>query len=124
MDFDKLDKEVRRILTQKDDPQTYSEIREELIEKGYSQEELNYVLGIVDDKLPAKSISGNQQKTVTRNMLLGGILAVIALVVIGSSYLGQRVPKEIYYVSLVLFAVGYLIFRNGFRNRAGKDANS
>jgi len=122
MDIDKLDKDVRRILTQKDVLRTYSEIREELIEKGYSKEELNYVLGMVDDKLPAKSISGNQQKTATRNMLLGGILAVIALVVIGSSYLGQRAPKEVYYVSLVIFAVGYLIFRNGFRNRGGKDA--
>ena len=119
-----MDNEVRRILTKKDDPRIYSEIREELIDKGYSQEELNYVLGMVDDKLPAKSISGNQQKTATRNMLLGGILAVIALVVIGSSYIGQRAPKEIYYVSLVLFAVSYLIFRNGFRNRTGKDANS
>ena len=119
-----MDNEVRRILMQKDDPRTYSEIRDELIEKGYSQEELNYVLGMVDDKLPAKSISGNQQKTATRNMLLGGVLAVIALMVIGSSYLGQTAPKEVYYVSLVVFAVGYLIFRNGFRNRSGKDTNS
>ena len=124
MDIDKLDNEVRRILTQRDAPPTYSEIREELIEKGYSQEDLNYVLSMVDDKLPAKSISGNQQKSATRNMLLGGILAVIALVVIGSSYLGQRAPKEIYYVSLVVFAVGYLIFRNGFRNRNAEDAKS
>lgn len=119
-----MDNEVRRILTQKDDSPTYSEIREELMEKGYSQEDLNYVLGMVDDKLPAKSISGNQKKTATRNMILGGILAVIALLVIGSSYLGQRAPKEMYYVSLVIFGVGYLIFRNGFRKRGGKDGNS
>ena len=121
MDIDKLDNEVSRILTQKDVPATYSEIRQDLIEKGYSQEELNYVLGMVDDKLPTKMISGNQKKTATKNMVLGGSLAVIALVVIGSSYLGQRAPKELYYVSLVLFSVGYLIFRNGFRNRSGDD---
>ena len=122
MDFDKLDEEVKRILSQEEGgPRAYSEIRQQLVEMGYSQEEMKYILGIVDDQLLIKLDKGGQNKVAQRNMVIGAALAVIGLLVIGASYFGKQAPKEIYYVSLVVFAVGYLVFRNGFRRRGAGE---
>ncbi len=120
MDIDKLDEEVKRILSRVDGPQPYSEIREELIESSYSQEEMKYIMGMVDDKLLTSIDKGDLRKAAIRNMIIGSILAIVSLTVIGGSYFGQQAPKEVYYVSLVIFAIGYLVFRNGFRRRKGK----
>ncbi len=100
-----------------------SEIREELIANGYSQEEMGYIMGMVDDKLLTVLTKGNQRNVSIRNMIIGSMLALIALAVIGASYFGQQVPKEVYYVALVVFAVGYLVFRYGFRKRHTKTEN-
>jgi uncharacterized membrane protein YeaQ/YmgE (transglycosylase-associated protein family) len=124
MDIDKLDEEVRRILSRKDGTRTYSEIREELIENGYSQQEMGYIMGIVDEKLLTSLDKGDQKKAAVRNMIIGAVMAIVALTVISASYFGSVAPKEVYYVSLVVFVVGYLVFRNGFRRRgAGNRGN-
>jgi hypothetical protein len=124
MDFDKLDEEVKRILSQEGGPRAYSEIRQQLVEMGYNQEEMKYILGLVDDQLLIKLDKGGENKVAQRNMVIGAVLAVIGLLVIGASYFGNQAPKEIYYVSLVVFAVGYLVFRNGFRRRKGNGGNN
>jgi len=121
MDIDKLDEEVKRFLSREDGFRAYSEIREELIEKGYNKEETGYIMGMVDDKLLANLDKGNQRRGATRNMIIGSILAIVALTVIGASYFGTKATKEVYYVSLVVFAVGYLVFRNGFRRRRNEN---
>jgi len=118
MDIDKLDKKIKQILSQEDGARTYSEIREELIANGFSQEEM------VDDKLLTSIDKGDLRKVAIRNMIIGSILAIVSLTVIGGSYFGQQAPKEVYYVSLVIFAVGYLVFRDGFRRfRGGNNEN-
>lgn len=117
MDVEKLDQEVLDILSRKDSSSSYADIREELIEKGYNQEELRYILGLVDEQLLDNLDNGGQNRAAKRNMVLGGVLSFIGLLVIGASYFGQQAPREVYYVSLVVFAVGYLVFRNGFRRR-------
>lgn len=117
MDIDKLDQEINHILSNNDGTRSYAEIREELIGKGYNQQELKYILGLVDEKLINKLDTGSQSKVSKRNMLLGGALSLTGLLVILTSYFGQPLPKEISYVALVVFAVGYLVFRNGFRRR-------
>ena len=97
MDFDKLDEEVKRILSQVEGgPRAYSEIRQQLVEMGYSQEEMKYIMGIVDDQLLIKLDKGGQNKVAQRNMVIGAALAVIGLLVIGASYFGKQAPKEIY----------------------------
>lgn len=107
------------ILSQEDGSRSYSEIREDLVGKGYDQEELRYILGAVDEKLISKLDQGGEGRVAKRNMVLGGILSIAGLLVTAGSYFGQQAPKEVYYVSLVVFAVGYLVFRNGFRRRGG-----
>ena len=116
MDFEKLDREVREILDQEDGSGSYTEIREGLLSRGYQQEEIQYIMGIVDEKLLSKLDNG-ESRVAVRNMVLGGILSFIGLAITIGSYLGQPAPREVYYVSLVVFAVGYLIFRNGYRRR-------
>jgi hypothetical protein len=44
----------------------------------------------------------------------------MGLAVVLASYFGQQLPKEATYVALVVFAIGYLVFRHGYRNR-GSD---
>lgn len=117
MDVDKLEREVKEMLAGEVGERSYSEIREELIGKGYNQHELRYIMGLVDEKLLAKADQGGQGRIAKRNMILGGILSVTGLLIILTSYFGNQAPKEVYYVALVAFAVGYLIFRNGFRRR-------
>jgi len=119
MDIDKLEKKIKKILSQEDGTRTYSEIREELIKNGYSQQEMGYIMGIVDEKLLTSLDKGDQKKAAVRNMIIGAVMAIVALTVISASYFGSMAPKEVYYVSLVVFAVGYLVFRNGFRRRSG-----
>jgi hypothetical protein len=116
MDFEKLDREVREILDQEDGSRSYTEIREGLLSRGYQQEEIQYIMGIVDEKLLSKLDTG-ESRVAIRNMVLGGILSLTGLGVTVGSYLGQPASKEVYYVSLVVFAVGYLVFRNGYRRR-------
>ena len=124
MDIDKLDKKINQILSQEDGARTYSEIREELIANGFSQEEMKYIMSLVDDKLLTSIDKGDLRKVAIRNMIIGSILAIVSLTVIGGSYFGQQAPKEVYYVSLVIFAVGYLVFRYGFRRfRGGNNEN-
>ena len=118
MDIEKLDQEVRQILLNKDETRGYSEIRDELVEKGYNQDELSYIMGLVDEKLLSKVDINHESRIAKRNMVLGGILSLIGLTVTANSYFGQQAPKEVYYVSLVIFAVGYLVFRNGYRRRS------
>ena len=120
MDQHKLDQEVKKILSNNDGTKDYSQIRSELVERGYNDEELRYILGLVDEKLLSTMSRGGQGRVAKRNMLLGGILSLIGLLVIMTSYFGQKAQKEVYYVALVVFAVGYLVFRNGFRRRKGK----
>ena len=120
MDIEKLDKEVDQILSRADGPKEYAEIRGELLDKGYQQEELTYMMGLIDERMLANLEKGGQSKTAVRNMVLGGILSLAGLLVILTSYLGNPAPKEVYYVALVVFAVGYLVFRNGFRKRKGR----
>ena len=117
MDFEKLDREVREILDQEDGSRSYTEIREGLLSRGYQQEEIQYIMGIVDEKLLSKLDGGGESRVAIRNMVLGGILCLTGLGVTVGSYLGQPASKEVYYVSLVVFAVGYLVFRNGYRRR-------
>lgn len=124
MDIDKLDKKIKQILSQEEGARTYSEIREELIANGFSQEEMKYIMGMVDDKLLTSIDKGDLRKVAIRNMIIGSILAIVSLTVIGGSYFGQQAPKEVYYVSLVIFAVGYLVFRNGFRRRRGGSSGN
>ena len=119
MDFDRLDQEVSNLLDKEDGSRSYTEIREDLLSKGYNQQELKYIMGIVDEKLLSKLDDGGESRVAKRNMVLGGILSLAGLAVIAGSYFGQPAPKEVYYVSLVVFAVGYLVFRNGYKRRKG-----
>lgn len=121
MDTEKLDREVQQILAKKDGSLSYSELREHLIAKGYNPQELKYILGLVDEKLLSTVSSGGEKKKAKRNMLIGGAIGITGLVVILSSYVGQPVAKELNYIALVLFAVGYLIFRKGYKNRNGAE---
>ena len=121
MDIEKLDRQVEQILARDVGQAEYAEIRNELQEKGYNQEELRYMMSLIDDRLLANLESGGQNKTAMRNMILGGVLSLGSLMVILSSYFGNPVPKEISYLALIVFAVGYLVFRNGFRNRKGSN---
>ncbi len=117
MDIEKLDLEVDQILTRDTISANYQEIREELIAKGYDQEELRYMMGIIDEKLLSTVQKGGLNKNARRNMVIGGVLSLVGLMVILSAYFGKPATKEVYYVALVIFAVGYLVFRNGFRKR-------
>ena len=119
MDIEKLDREVQDLLDREDGSRSYTEIREELVSKGYDQHELQYMMGMVDEKLLSKLDDGGESRVAKRNMVLGGILSLAGLSVIVGSYLGQPAAKEVYYVSLVVFAVGYLVFRNGYKRRKG-----
>lgn len=124
MDIDKLDKKIKQILSQEEGARTYSEIREELIANGFNQEEMKYIMSLVDDKLLTSIDKGDLRKVAIRNMIIGSILAIVSLTVIGGSYFGQQAPKEVYYLSLVIFAVGYLVFRHGFRRRRGGNSEN
>jgi hypothetical protein len=117
MDIDKLDQEIAQILSTNGGTRSYAEIRDELVGRGYSQEELQYILGLVDEQLLNKLDTGGQSKVSKRNMLVGGALCLTGLTVILVAYFGQSLPKEINYIALVVFALGYLVFRNGFRRR-------
>ena len=118
MDIEKLEQEVTRILAGKDSAPDYSEIRQELLQKGYNQEELRYMMALVDERLLTNLQKGGQSKTARRNMLLGAAMSLTGLLVVLATYFGQQIAKEVTYVALVVFAVGYLVFRNGFRNRS------
>ena len=120
MDFEQLDQEVDNILSSHRD-KSYAEIRQYLIHKGYQQEELKYILGLVDEKLLTNLESSGGTKTSSRNMMLGGAIGITGLVIIAASYFGQPVPKELNYIALVLFALGYLIFRKGYRSRDSQE---
>ncbi|GJM30932.1 MAG: hypothetical protein DHS20C17_35670 [Cyclobacteriaceae bacterium] len=117
MDFEKLDREIEDILSRNHGTGTYAEIREQLIAKGYNQQELKYILGLVDEKLLTTLDTGGQSKISKRNMLIGGVLSISGLGVFLAGYFGQQTPKEVSYIALVLFALGYFIFRKGFRGR-------
>ena len=119
MDTEKLDREVQEILAKNEGGLNYSEERERLIAKGYNPQELKYILGLVDEKLLSAINTGGEKKKAKRNMLIGGAIGITGLVVLLSSYFGQPVAKELNYIALVLFAVGYLVFRNGYKNRNG-----
>ncbi len=117
MDIEKLDQEVSRILNREGGSGNYAEIRQELQQKGFNQQELRYMMELVDERLLASLEKGSKGKTAKRNMILGIALSITGLIVVLSSYFGQQVPKEMTYVALIVFAVGYLVFRHGFRNR-------
>lgn len=117
MDIEKLDQEVAQILARETNSANYEEIRHELQQKGYNQQELLYMMGLIDERLLSNLDKGGKNKNAQRNMVLGGILSIAALLVILTSYFGSPAPKEVYYVALVVFAVGYLVFRSGFHRR-------
>ena len=117
MEVEKLEQEVKNILGREDGSRNYAEIRQELQQKGYNQEELQYMMSLVDERLLTGLQKGGQSKTSKRNMILGAALSLTGLVVVVARYLGQPIAKEVTYLALVVFAVGYLVFRHGFRNR-------
>jgi hypothetical protein len=117
MDIEKLDREVDQILAREKYSANYERIRGELREKGYNQQELGYMMGLIDERLLSNLQKGGQNRVARRNMVLGGILSLVGLLVILSAYFGKPAVKEVYYVALVIFALGYLVFRNGFRRR-------
>jgi len=116
MDIERLDQEVENVLANHRD-KSYGEIRQYLVDKGYQPEELKYILGLVDEKLLTTMERGGTSKVSRRNMMLGGALGLTGLAVVLVPFFGQPVPKELSYIALVLFAVGYLVFRNGYRRR-------
>jgi len=119
MEIDKLEHEVNLILARDDGSLDYSRIRQELQHKGYNQEELQYMMALVDERLLTNLEKGGQNKAAKRNMVLGAALSLTGLLVVLASYFGQQVAKEVTFIALVVFAVGYLVFRHGFRNRKG-----
>jgi cation transport ATPase len=120
MDVEKLEQEVKNILVRADSSRNYAEIRQELQQKGYSQKELRYMMALVDQRLLSSLEKGGQSKSSKRNIILGAALSLMGLAVVLASYFGQQLPKEATYVALVVFAIGYLVFRHGYRNR-GSD---
>lgn len=117
MEVEKLEQEVKTILGRADGPRNYAEIRQELQQKGYSQEELKFMMALVDERLLSSLKKGGQSKTSKRNMILGAALSLAGLMLVVARYLGQPIAKEVTYIALVVFAIGYLVFRHGFRNR-------
>ncbi len=116
MDIDKLNREIERILSSDLSSREYSDIKRELTELGYDQAEQLYILREIDEKGLMVSATATAHPG-RGKIILGGILCVISLLVVGSLYLGPATAREVYYVSLALFAIGYFILRSGIRTR-------
>lgn len=117
MDYQKLDKKVSDLLRAGLLNKDYAEIREGLLNEGYEQDEVRYMMQVIDDKGIIPSAKEVQKDAPNKNIIIGGILCLISMITVGSLFLGQRATKEVYYVSLVIFVLGYYILRTGLKQR-------
>ncbi len=118
MEYQKLNNRVSDLLRDGLQNRDYSDIRQTLISEGYAEEEVKYMMEIVDEKGIIPTAEEVQKDRPNRNIVLGGIMCLIAMITVGTLFMGQKAPKEVYYVALVIFALGYYILRTGLKQRS------
>ena len=118
MDFHRLDQKISQLLAQDLQNRSYSEIREGLSEEGFQEDEVRYMMRAIDEKglIPAAKSQGKSSPN--KNILLGAALCLISFVTVISLYLGPQTEKEVYYVAIAIFVLGYYILRKGLKMRS------
>ena len=118
MDFHRLDQKISELLAHNLHNQSYSEIREALSNEGFQEQEVQYMMRVIDEKGIIPTAKRTSKSSFTRNILLGAALCLISFVTVISLYLGQKTEKEVYYVAIAIFALGYYILRTGLKKRS------
>lgn len=116
MDYKRLDNKISSILDSDLHSKTYGDIKEELKQGGYGQDEIKYIMGTIDDRglIP---VAKTRKSSPRIDMIIGGVLCLVALGVVISLYLGARASREVYFAAIALFALGYFIFRWGYKQK-------
>lgn len=124
MDTPRLDQEISKLLEHDLSHKSYSDLSQELQAKGYSQMERRYIMEALEEKVLIPQAESKIQPNYQLKIILGSVLGVISLLTVSSLYFGQSATREIYYVALAVFALGYYLLRSGLKEkRALKDSD-
>ena len=117
MDTPRLDQEISRLLENDLSQKSYSDLSQELQARGYNQMERRYIMEAVEEKFLIPQAESKIQPNYKLKIILGSVQGVLSLLTVGSLYFGQSATREIYYVALAVFALGYYLLRSGLKEK-------
>jgi len=118
MDIPGLNKEIARMLESDLSNSSYSELSDDLQSRGFNQQERVYIMNALEEKVLIPQAEAKIKPNFRFKISVGIILCVLSLLTVGSLYFGQQTTREIYYVALAVFALGYYILRSGLKERS------
>jgi hypothetical protein len=117
MNNTELDQEIKRLLESDLSDMSYSDLSTQLKDKGYDQTQRRYIMDALEEKVLIPQAEAHIKPNFKLKIVVGSVLCLLSLVTVGSLYLGQSATREVYYVAIAVFAVGYYILRGGLKEK-------